>query len=107
MGNIIQSRLRSKSVEPTAHKKVGHAHLTTMEADEDPKSFDEAMKREDSQLWHEAMQQEIASLKKLQVWELVNRPKCNVVTNRWVLKIKRKPDGQIDRYRARLVARGF
>lgn len=33
--------------------------------------------------------------------------RANVVSNRWVLRIKRKPDGTIERYRARLVAKGF
>lgn len=52
--------------------------------------------------------QELDSLKKNDVWELVNRPKHqNIVTCRWVFRIKRKPDGTIDRYKARLVARGF
>lgn len=31
----------------------------------------------------------------------------NVVDNRWVFKIKHRPSGEIDRYKARIVARGF
>ena len=47
-------------------------------------------------------------MKKNNVWELVDRPKNqNVVTSRWVFVTKRKPDTTIDRYKARLVARGF
>ena len=41
-------------------------------------------------------------------FSLVDRPKHgNVVKCKWVLKVKRKHDGQIERYKARLVACGY
>lgn len=83
------------------------AKLATIEADDDPVSFTEAMSRPDKDKWLDAMGDEINSLKENKVWEIVDRPNTNVVTNRWVLRIKRKPTGEVDRYRARLVARGF
>lgn len=83
-------------------------NLAALEAANDPTNYKEAMEREDSAQWEEAMRQELESLEKNNVWELVDRPKDeNIVTNRWVFVIKRKPDGKIDRYKARLVARGF
>ncbi|KAL7297138.1 hypothetical protein TKK_0009557 [Trichogramma kaykai] len=40
--------------------------------------------------------------------ELVDLPpNKHAIDNRWVLRVKYKPDGQIDRFRARLVARGI
>jgi hypothetical protein len=42
------------------------------------------------------------------VWELVNTPKrANIVSNKWGLKVKRLPNEQINRYKARLIARRF
>lgn len=41
-------------------------------------------------------------------WKLKELPKDQpVVSCRWVFKSKVKPDGTIERYKARLVARGF
>lgn len=83
-------------------------NLSTADAGNDPNSFDDAMSRQDKDSWLKAMNDEIASLHKNNVWILVPRPeKTNVVSNRWVLRIKRRPNGNIERYRARLVARGF
>ena len=83
-------------------------NLSTLDSLDDPSTFEEAMNRPDKALWLDAMHDELKSLDKNKVWELVPRPeRVNIVTNRWVLRIKRKPDGVIERYRARLVARGF
>lgn len=88
-------------------KPAHQANLSLLEAKDDPGSFKEAMARDDRDEWYAAMLDEINALKHNRVWILVDRPEANVVTNRWVLRIKRKPNGEIDRYRARLVARGF
>ena len=41
------------------------------------------------------------SMKKNQVWELVDLLKGQkAIGNKWVLKIKRKVDGSIDKYKA-------
>ena len=43
-----------------------------------------------------------------QTWDLVDLPpNANLVRCKWVFKTKRKADGQIDRFKARLVAQGF
>lgn len=42
------------------------------------------------------------------IWELVPRPSEPDITGcKWIFKIKKKPDGVVKRYKARLVANGF
>ena len=74
----------------------------------EPRTVKDALSGPNSEKWMSAMQKELDSMKKNQVWDLVDLPKgCKSVGNKWVLKIKRKADGSIDCYKARLVAKGF
>lgn len=58
--------------------------------------------------WVEAMTEEIDAMHSNQTWTIVPRPvDRNVVGSKWVYKVKYKADGSIERYKARLVARGF
>lgn len=42
-------------------------------------------------------------------WELVDLPRGRkpAISSKWIFKKKLKPDGSIDKYKARLVVRGF
>ena len=54
------------------------------------------------------MEEEITALDQSQTWELVPRSRyIKPISCKWVYKIKRRTDGSIERYKARLVARGF
>jgi len=58
--------------------------------------------------WLHAMTLEYDALISNQTWTLCPRPPHqNVVRNKWVFKLKQKPDGSVDRHKARLVAKGF
>jgi hypothetical protein len=73
--------------------------------DEEPTTFKEAVQKGQ---WKEAMAEEHQSIMKNEVWEIVPRPKeKSVVTSKWVYKIKHAADGSVDKYKARIVARGF
>ena len=59
-------------------------------------------------VWHNAMCDEIAALRENRTWSLVPfYPSMNVVGSRWVYRVKYRVDGSIERYKVRLVARGF
>ena len=74
---------------------------------ENPKSVKEALKSDDANEWKSAMEKEYNSLMKNKTWILVDKPKGkNVIGSKWVFALKRKPDGSIEKYKARLVAHG-
>ena len=53
------------------------------------------------------MMEEYNSIMNNDVWEVVTRPEGkSVVTSKWLYKIKHAVDGNIEKYKARLVARG-
>ena len=54
------------------------------------------------------MLEEWHALKKNETWEIVDLPQnTKLVGCRWVFTIKCNADGSIERYKARLVARGY
>ena len=54
------------------------------------------------------MDEEMEPMKINQVWELVDPPKRRKpIGNKWILKIKHKVDGTIERHKVRLVAKGY
>ena len=56
--------------------------------------------------WMKAMNDEMESMRTNQVWDLVDLPSVRkAIGNKWVLKIKPKADGSIERYKTRLVAK--
>lgn len=70
----------------------------------EPTSITQALK--DPQ-WLAAMTIEYRALISNNTWDLVPpSPNQNLVGSKWV-RVKRKPDGSIDRFKARLVAKGF
>jgi hypothetical protein len=74
-------------------------------AAEEPHNHHEAL---DDPRWKLAMDHEFDALIKNHTWHLVP-PKegANIIDCKWVYKVKRKYDGSIDRYKARLVAKDF
>nr|GEU58299.1 amino acid permease 3-like [Tanacetum cinerariifolium] len=71
----------------------------------EPSSFEEASKDPN---WIHAMNDEMHALYENDTWCLTDIPTGRKpIGSEWVFRIKYKSDGEIDRYQARLVAKGF
>lgn len=78
-----------------------------VQEDLEPTNFADAMKSRDSDKWLCAMKDELDAFRENETWDLVPLPPGErAIDNRWVLRVKYKPDGSVNRYRARLVVRG-
>ena len=76
--------------------------------DDEPKSVTDALNSKNSGKWMQALEAEYNSLVKSETWELVIPPDdACIVGPKWVFKVKRKANGEVDRYKARLVAQGY
>ena len=73
--------------------------------DKEPSSYEEAAEKKE---WKDAMIKEYQSIMKNDVWDVVPRLKGkSIVTSKWIYKIKHAADGNIEKYKAIFVARGF
>ena len=71
----------------------------------EPESVEDALTKQE---WGDAIKAEIDSLRKHDVWDLVELPEGRrPVGSKWVFKVKKNADGSISRCKARLVAQGF
>ena len=71
----------------------------------EPRSFEEVVKH---QVWKDAMHEEYESIMKNDIWDVVPRLEDKeVVTSKWLYKIKHGFDGSVENFKARFVACGF
>ncbi|GJR10468.1 putative RNA-directed DNA polymerase [Tanacetum coccineum] len=74
----------------------------------EPTSYREAVTSSEGQQWREAIKSEIDSILKNHTWEFVDLPHgCKPLGYKWIFKKKMKADGTINKYKARLVIKGY
>eukprot|EP01018_Ginkgo_biloba_P029061 Gb_03163 [translate_table: standard] len=79
------------------------AHLTYLATDSNPQTFKQVVNE-----WDEAMNAEYRSLLKNDTWDLVPLPKGRkIVRCKWVYRTKYATNGNVEKYKAPLVAKGF
>jgi len=83
---------------------VNLTHLALF-TDRDPITFAEAVK---SEKWRKAMDQEIQAIKKNDTWDLTVLPLGGkIIGVKWVFKTKFNENGEVDKYKAWLVAKRY
>ena len=96
----IENYMTYKNISPT------HLHyLCNIDTAHEPYTYKEAIKDEH---WIKAMKCEIDALESNHTWDIVPLPKDKKpVRCKCVYKIKYKPNGEVDKYKAKLVAKSY
>jgi hypothetical protein len=103
----IDSEAPRRSKRPMITKSFGD-DFTIYLVDDTPKIIVEAFASPDADDWKEAVCSEMDSILSNETWELIDQSYgCKHVGCKWMFKKKLRPDGTIDKYKARLVAKDY
>ena len=74
----------------------------------EPQTYGEAISSTEGKEWKKAMEEEIEALRENKTWELCALPPgCKPVECKWVFRLKRNEAGEVVRFKARVVAKGY
>ena len=83
-------------------------HVVLHAAIDEPSSIQEALTSKYSEQWKAAVDSEYQSLMENKTWELVELPvDRKAIGCKWVFKVKYGEQGEVERFRGRLVAKGY
>ncbi|GJX05344.1 ribonuclease H-like domain-containing protein [Tanacetum coccineum] len=105
---VVESKVKYGLEKYAGYFKVNSENfcfVSQLNKTREPKTYFEASKYSH---WIDAMNQEMNALLRNGTWELVELPEGRkAIRSKWIYKIKFRSSGEIDRYKARLVAQGF
>ncbi|CAI7923392.1 unnamed protein product [Closterium sp. NIES-54] len=94
--------------EESDYEECAFAFFSPVEMPGEPATLKEALESSDAEDWKKAMESELKSIEENGTWELVELPEGRkAITSKWLFKIKSDADGKIERYKSRLVAKGY
>ncbi|GJY58142.1 ribonuclease H-like domain-containing protein [Tanacetum coccineum] len=106
--SMLDSKLKYGIEKHVNHSKLNTANYcfaTTLNKSVEPTTYYDAVK---DVSWVEATNNEIEALIRNNTWTLTDLPiGWKTIDNKWLYKIKYKASGHVDKYKARVVAKGF
>ncbi|CAI7909630.1 unnamed protein product [Closterium sp. NIES-54] len=94
--------------EESDYEECAFAFFSPVEMPGEPATLKEALESSDAEEWKKAMESELKSIEENGTWELVELAEGRkAITSKWLFKIKSDADGKIERYKSRLVAKGY
>ncbi|GJU39508.1 zinc finger, CCHC-type containing protein [Tanacetum coccineum] len=112
MHNIFSMELKTLVVQWSLKRslkrdEVSDQHSYCFNVEDDPKTFDEAMKFQDVTFWKKAINDEMDSIMGNNTWVLADLPPgCKPLGCKWIFRRKLKVDRTIEKFKARLI-QGF
>ena len=86
------------------YNSTNEVHVVCFLANSEDLSFEEAVEEEK---WQMTMNEEIGAIERNNTWELTDLPKgARPIGVKWVYKKKTNAEGEVERYKARLVMKG-
>ncbi|CAI7851692.1 unnamed protein product [Closterium sp. NIES-53] len=98
--------VRAGSVaEQCVEDEIAHCYWTAVP---EPKTLVEALSGPDAEKWKQSVKEEYDSLLENKTWELCElSPGKKAISSKLIFRHKYGPDGELTRYKSRLVAKGF
>ncbi|CAI7872713.1 unnamed protein product [Closterium sp. NIES-54] len=94
--------------EESDYEECAFVFFSSVEMLGEPATLKEALESSDAEEWKKAKESELKSIEENSTWELVELPEGRkAITSKWLFKIKSDADGKIERYKSRLVAKGY
>jgi hypothetical protein len=101
------NEISKKSKRQRTAKSFGDDFIVYL-MDDTPRTIEEAYLSLDADYWKEAIKSEMDSIMSNGTWEVVSRPYgCKPIRCKWMFKKNIRHDGTIEKYKVRLVAKGY
>ncbi|CAI7843825.1 unnamed protein product, partial [Closterium sp. NIES-54] len=105
---LAGAALMVRDDEESDYEECAYTFFSPVEMPGEPATLKEALESSDAEEWKKSMESELKSIEENGTWELVELQEGRkAITSKWLFKIKFDADNKIERYKSRLVAKGY